>query len=203
MKRYMASAARVSEEAFRHTVLVAANRFKATWFELGKLLIKVRDDALFEPWGYETFEDYCWKELRVRRNTALKLTRSFAFLSKYEPKAVQNEEVADRAPPLEVVEVLAGADERGQISADEYRSIRDSIWEEEKPTPELRRELLQRFPRPEVTVTYETQLRRFAQNAKKLAADLRSNRRVPRAIVDRAAALAEDLEELAQGAEAA
>jgi hypothetical protein len=42
--------------SFRRTVLSAARRFKSTWFELGKLLVRVRDEAKYEEWGFETFE---------------------------------------------------------------------------------------------------------------------------------------------------
>ena len=61
---------------FRHTVLLAAKRFKSTWAELGKLLVQVRDEAKFEEWGYASFEAYCLKELHIQKQTALKLTRS-------------------------------------------------------------------------------------------------------------------------------
>lgn len=192
-----------STDPFRQTVWSAAKRFKATWVELGKLLIQVRDQASFEDWGYESFELYCSKELHIRRATALKLSRSFAFLSKYEPRRFDRDDVSEHAPPLEVVEVLADADERGQISPDEYRNIRDSIWAEEKSVPELRRELIERFPKPEQTASYGLLVRRWAQTARRLASDLRANRRIPRAVADRAAALAEDLEEVVEGAEAA
>ena len=60
-------AASVPPGTFRHTVLVAAKRFKSTWAELGKLLVQVRDESLWESWGYATFEAYCLKEEAERR----------------------------------------------------------------------------------------------------------------------------------------
>src|SRR5689334_4254591 len=96
-----------SAGSLRQSVLMAAKRFKSSWADLGKLLVKVRDERLYEEWGYPTFETYCAKEIHIRRATALKLTRSFDFLAKHEPRAVEAEDWPTRAPPFEVVEVLA------------------------------------------------------------------------------------------------
>jgi hypothetical protein len=184
---------------FRHTVLVAAKRFKSTWAELGKLLVQVRDEAKYEEWGYPSFEAYCLKELHIKKQTALKLTRSFSFLAKHEPpEAVREEDFPQRAPAFEVVEVLADAADRGQLSPAEYRSLRDSIWNPEKSATELKREFSERFPRPPPEPPPENvQLRRLAQMARKLASELSGTRKVPSAIAERAAALADDIEELA------
>ncbi|MBL9038918.1 MAG: hypothetical protein JNG84_10410, partial [Archangium sp.] len=37
---------------FRSTVAAAAKRFKSSWVELGKLLVQVNNEALFQEWGY-------------------------------------------------------------------------------------------------------------------------------------------------------
>lgn len=186
---------------FRHTVLTAAKRFKSTWAELGKLLVQVRDEAKYEEWGYPSFEAYCLKELHIKKQTALKLTRSFSFLAKHEaPEVLAEQEFPQKAPPFEVVEVLADAADRGQLSPSEYRSLRDSIWSEEKPANELKREFAERFPRPPPEPPPESlQVRRLAQAARKLASELSGCRRVPSAIAERASALAEDMEELSAG----
>lgn len=184
--------------SFRHNVVQAARRFKASWVELGKLLVKVRDDAQFSEWGYESFEQYCSKELHIRKATADKLVRSFSFLSRHEPRAVANDNIVELAPAFEVVEVLAGAEERGQLSADEYKSIRESIWNQEKPATELKREFVERFPPPAPPKPAEdVQVRKLALMARKLAAELKACKQIPSAVADRAAALAEDVEEVA------
>jgi hypothetical protein len=97
-----------------------------------------------------------------------------------------------------VVEVLADAADRGQLSPSEYRSLRDSIWNPEKPATELKKEFVERFPRPAPEPPPENlQVRRLAQTARKLASELSGCRKVPSAIAERAAALAEEVEELA------
>ena len=121
--------------------------------------------AFAEQWGYESFEAYCLKELHIRKNTALKLTRSFSFLAKHESADVlKDEDFPQRAPAFEVVEVLADAADRGQLSPAEYRSLRDSIWNPEKPATELKKEFAERFPRPPPQPPPESlQVRRVAQ----------------------------------------
>src|SRR5215813_1404014 len=175
----------------RHSVLMAARRFKSTWVELGKLLVKVRDEASYEEWGYPSLEIYCAKELHIRKQTVLKLTRSFSFLRKHEPKHLGGETM-DHAPPFEVVEVLADAEERGQLTAAEYRAIRDSLWDPQRPSADLRRELARRFPLPSPQVRSE--LHQAARAARRLVGQLRSCT-VPRATIERADALANELEE--------
>ncbi|MFZ5445738.1 MAG: hypothetical protein ACOZQL_37440 [Myxococcota bacterium] len=193
-------ASQVEAGSFRHTVLLAARRFKSSWVELGKLLTKVRHEALYQEWGFPSFEAYCLSELRIKKQTADKLTRNFGFLEKHEPQVMQTPELAEAAPAFEVVEVLAQAEERGQLSAQEYKSIRDSIWNQEKPTSELRRDLVERFPAPPPPERASdgggAELKRLWGLAKKLSAELHANRKVPTAIRERADALAQDLEEL-------
>ena len=186
----------VEPGSFRQTVLLAAKRFKSSWAELGKLLQKVRNDGTWEEWGYPSFETYCLSELRIKKQTADKLTRNFGFLEKHEPQVMRTPELAEAAPAFEVVEVLAQAEERGQLSAQEYKSIRDSIWNQEKPTSELRRDLVERFPAPEQKPNDTAELKRLWGLAKRLSAELHAQRKVPAAVRERADALAVDLEEL-------
>jgi len=64
MSRLEAATSALSEElpssSLRQTLLVTARRFKSIWFELGALLVRARDQASYQQWGYPTFEDYCW-----------------------------------------------------------------------------------------------------------------------------------------------
>src|SRR5262249_42726970 len=105
---------------------------------------------------------------------------------------------ARAAPAFEVVEVLAEAEERGTLGAEEYRSIRDSIWNPDRPVAEVRREMLDRFPRPapEPTPT-EQRLRQLARTARRLAEDLHACRGVPASVRTQADPLAGHVEALA------
>ncbi|PZR16638.1 MAG: hypothetical protein DI536_05625 [Archangium gephyra] len=192
----------VQPGSFRHTVLLAARRFKSSWVELGKLLTQVRHEGLYQEWGYGSFEAYCLAELRIKKGTADKLTRNFSFLEKHEPQVMKTPELAEAAPAFEVVEVLAQAEGRGQLSATDYKSIRDSIWNQEKPTSELRRDLTEKFPAPEVQLTDRAELKRLWSQTKRLVAELAASKNVPDAVKERAAALEADLAELATARDA-
>jgi hypothetical protein len=167
-----AKAHAVPQGTLRHTCLVAAKRFKSSWAELGKLLVRVKEEGSWEEWGYQSLEAYCLKELHLRQATVEKLIRSFSFLQRHEPRAVAREDFAD-----------------------------DTIWSPERPTSELKRDLVDRFPRPPPPPPADAvQLRRLAASAHKLHQDLSACRKVPKAVAERAAALASDVEELAQSA---
>ena len=73
-----------SGDAFREEVLRAARAFKASWTGLARVLTRVRDEALWESWGFPSFDAYCTRELRIRKATASKLTRSWSFLDRHE-----------------------------------------------------------------------------------------------------------------------
>jgi len=193
----MSGAATASQDAtgLRATVAAAARRFKSSWYELGRLLAQVRASDAWQGWGFDSFDAYCARELHIRRATADKLLRSYGFLQRHERG---QEEAPERAPPFEVVTVLADAEERGQLTERDYARVRDSIWDPGRTPSELRRELSERFPVPERTLEPSSQLLRFARTARRLATELRASSRVPAAAKRTAEALAEELEALVE-----
>jgi hypothetical protein len=92
--------ASLAHDPERAGVITAARRFKASWFELGELLTAVRRQERWRAWRHASFEDYCKKELHLRRETADKLTGSFTFLRARAPevvdRAIGNVQVAAR-----------------------------------------------------------------------------------------------------------
>lgn len=186
--------------SLRHQTLQTAQKFKTSWVELGSLLVRVRNEGAWEEWGFSSFEDYCSKELRIKRQTALKLTNSFAFLARHEKALFDSEQAPapeQSAPPFEVISVLAGAESRGQLSDKDYKELREKIWSEEQPT-EIVKQLAERYPTPpKPPPPPDLALRRYALTARKLAGDLRGCKKVPDAVAGRAEALADELEALA------
>jgi len=185
-------------DPFREEVLRAARAFKASWTGLAQVLTRVRDEGLWESWGFPTFEAYCGRELRIRKATALKLTRSWTFLDRHE-RGYRPDSAGARPPPaFEVVEVLAEAEARGALDAEEYRTIRDSIWDPDRPVAAVRRELNERFPRPAPEpAPVEVRLGQLARTARRLAEELRVCRGVPASVRTQADDLAASVESLA------
>ncbi len=111
----------------RYAILSAARDFKASWVALGERLTTVRDGGLYREWGYSSFEAYARRELRIRQDTANKLTRSFSFLREHEPKALE-ERTERELPPLDVVDLLSRARDRAQVSDDQLATIREEVF---------------------------------------------------------------------------
>ncbi|MED5465742.1 MAG: hypothetical protein VX699_13915 [Myxococcota bacterium] len=128
--------------SFRYQVLASAKDFKAIWVQMGDFLTKVREQSLYKEWGYKSFEIYCRKEVRIRQDTANKLTRSFSFVRDNEPEALAARGDQE-LPPLDVVDLLARARERTVVPEEELNTIREEVFHGEKePT---RQRLMKRF----------------------------------------------------------
>ena len=128
--------------SFRYQVLASARDFKAIWVQMGNFLTKVREDSLYEGWGHKTFEAYCRKEVRIRQDTANKLTRSFSFVRDNEPTVLAQQE-ENELPPLDVVDLLSRAKERTQVPQEQLDTIRQEVFHgEQEPT---RQRLMKRF----------------------------------------------------------
>ena len=69
-----------ADDAERVLVLERAKRFKRTWIELAEVLVKVREGETWHRWGFRSFDDYCARELRLKRGTVDKLCASYGFL---------------------------------------------------------------------------------------------------------------------------
>ena len=124
----------------RYKVLAATRDFKASWVALGSILTEVRERGIYKDWGYTTFETYCRRELRIKKDTAIKLTRSFSFLRDHEPDSL---DVRSELPPLDVVDLLSRARERTKVSDEQLRDIQEEIFSAEKmPT---RGQVMKRF----------------------------------------------------------
>ncbi len=184
----------------RRRVLEGARRFKAAWVEFARLLAEVRRGELWREWGYPTFERYCTGELYIKRGTAEKLTASYGFLERHEPRLAEGRGDG-AAPPFEVIEVLSRAEAAGRLSASGWRELRDEVLEH-APTPAaMNRTLTEKFgpapapPRP----SKEARLGRVAAGARRIAEACAAEGAVPRVLAARAAALAEELEALASG----
>lgn len=185
----------------RRRILEAARRYKASWVELARLLVQVKRDESWREWGHASFERYCTSELFIRKQTAEKLLASFGFLERHEPALARPRGEA-RAPPFEVIEVLSRAEAAGRLSESGWQELREEVLE--APTTALvNKRLTEKFgrPAPAPVPPRAERLTRLAAAARRVAEACRGERSLPAALVERAAALADSLEELAGGEE--
>jgi hypothetical protein len=188
------------EGSMRRRVLESARQFKASWVDLGRMLSEVKREALWRAWGYASFDAYCAKELFIRKQTAEKLTTSFGFLSRHEPSIVRGEGPR-LAPSFELIEVLSRAEAAGRLPEGGWEEMREDILASPPSPAALNRQLSERYgpaPRPEPQAEGE-RIERLVAMARRVASACAAEGGVPRAVAERARALADDLAELVEG----
>ena len=199
-EKLVARAEDLPEGSVRRRVLEGARRFKAAWVEFGRLLSEVRRGELWREWGHPSFERYCSRELFIRPATADKLTVSYGFLERHEPDLARSRGEA-RAPPFEVVEVLSRAEEAGRLSQAGWRELREEVLER-PPTPAaMSRKIAERFGPPPARAQPRKaeRLERLAALARRLAEACGGDPAIPKALAQRAADLAGEIDGLLRG----
>jgi hypothetical protein len=128
-------------DAERVDALAKARVFKRSWIELAETLSGINERESWSRWGYETFEEYCKKELYVTPSTAQKLLGSFRFLKTTAPRVIQRayEEPSAPVPTLRAVDFVARAEERGAANEETLDEIRRAAFEEGTDAPALNR----------------------------------------------------------------
>jgi hypothetical protein len=119
----------------RYQVLATAKRFKSSWVELGEKLLQIQKAAQFREWGYDSFEDYCSREIRIKKPTAQKLTLAYRYLEKDEPELLVRQTELKPLPDYRSVELLCQAREEKAFSEDEYAELRRAVIEDERSHP--------------------------------------------------------------------
>jgi len=132
-------------ESLRFHILNNAKNFKSSWVELGRALYSVYKDKMYKEWGYSTFDIYTVKEIGIRKQTALKLLRSYMFLEKEEPQYLRKEYLeetdAAKVPSYESVDVLRQAKNKKVLDKEDYEHIKKEIFEDGKDALIARKDL--------------------------------------------------------------
>jgi hypothetical protein len=119
----------------RYQVLDTAKRFKSSWVELGDKLLRVSNRTMYREWGYQSFEEYCVQEIRIRKQTAEKLTLAYRFMERHEPALLARREEPRPLPDFRTVDLLRQAKEEKGFSDEEYATLRKSAVEDERSHP--------------------------------------------------------------------
>ena len=165
-------------ESLRFQILQNAKNFKTSWIDLGQALYSVWKDKLFKDWGYLTFDAYTSKEIGVRKNTALKLLKTYYFLEKEEPHLVDKDYVktidASEVPNYESVDVLRMAKRKRTLGEDDYRRFRKDILEKGRDGREVKKDLTALIRQREELEPEEARRKRREATIKRLLTTLRS-----------------------------
>lgn len=134
----------IDQNSLRYHILQNAKDFKTSWIELGRALYTVSKDKLYKEWGYSSFDIYTSREIGIRKQTAMKLLRSYYFLEKEEPfylkKEYMEESGAANVPGYESVDVLRQAKNK-KVGGEEYAALKKEIFEKGKDACEVKKEL--------------------------------------------------------------
>ena len=172
----------------RAEALRGAAAFKRSWLEFAEILTRVRDEELWTGWGFDSFEDYCAKELHVRKDTALKLSGSYKFLERAQPKTLQRDGVKTALPDWRSLDVLAKHEGTTAARTNAFKELRDAVIDDglaPGPTNTRLKEILP--PPPVGPGDAKREAAKFAAQARRLLAALQSS-----------AALADDLDDPAK-----
>jgi hypothetical protein len=123
----------------RAEMIARVRRFKASWFELGEALTQLKRDEGFKKWGHASFDDYCKKELHLKRETADKLTGSFAFLRARAPEVLRRDGRDAPIPTYQAVDFLRRAEEESDAPEETLSEIRRVVLDEGAPLPKIAR----------------------------------------------------------------
>ena len=191
--------------SLRYRVLDRAKDFKASWLGLGQLLFTVWKDKLYKEWGYQEFNAYAAKEIGVRKETALKLLRSYSFLEKEEPRYLTREynegAEAKELPNYEAVDLLRRAKGNKELDKKDYARIRKYVLEDGKDVREVRKDLTQMVkdnaeldPEEARSEKRKVVLKRFLSTLKSVKKEIKASKMLPASIMKEADLLIEKLE---------
>ena len=194
-----------SGDSFRQEVLENAKHFKGSWIDLGRSLYSVWKDKKYREWGYNTFENYTSKEIGIRKETSMKLLRSYFFLEKEEPDYLRSqyrqEAPAGNIPTYETVDVLRLAKDKKGLDEQEYKQLKSQIFDKGKDALAVKKDLTALIrsreelgPEEAREKKRETVLKRMVSVLKSLSQEAKSSKLLPLALVKEAESLIHKLE---------
>jgi hypothetical protein len=135
----------MDRDSLRYRILESAKLFKTSWINLGQALYSVWKDKLYKEWGYNSIESYTAREIGIRKQTAMKLLRSYYFLEKEEPGYLKEDYTesaeAGSLPTYESVDVLRMAKNKKILDEEDYASLKKAIFEKGRDARDARRDL--------------------------------------------------------------
>jgi hypothetical protein len=191
--------------SLRYKILASAKSFKTSWIELGQALYSVFKDKLYKAWGFSTFDAYTSREIGIRKQTAMKLLKSYYFLEKEEPMYLQGyaDDSANIAslPNYETIDVLRLAKNKKTLDNADYARLKREIFEKGKDSREVRKDLTAIIRQREELEPEEARrrrkiatLRRFLGTLKSLKEEIEISKWLPTPLIKEAANLIHKLE---------
>lgn len=143
LKNIEAKMENLDVNSLRYHILESAKHFKCSWIELGRSLYSVWKDKMYKEWGYVSFDIYVAREIGIRKQTAMKLLKSYYFLEKEEPQYLKDEYAASaqpaHLPSYESVNVLRQAKNNKNLLEEDYRDLKKEVFEKGRDAQEIKK----------------------------------------------------------------
>jgi hypothetical protein len=173
--------ARLDTGSLRHHVLECAKEFKSSWIKLGEALYRIWQEKLYKDWGYLTFDAYTAKEIGVRKQTALKLLRSYCFLQKEEPAYLRRyySGAVDtaRVPSYNSVNTLRIAKGKKEIGEHNFAALKEQVLVKGRDEREVRKDLTALIRQREEVAPEDAQRKKRIAAIQRLLGTLKSIKR--------------------------
>jgi len=194
-----------SDNPLRQRMLEAAKNFKTSWIELGQSLYSVWKDKLYREWGYNNFDAYTSKEIGIKKQTSMKLLRSYYFLEKEEPWYLQSghrdDAETNTLPTYETIDVLRLAKNKKELDDQDYANFKKEIFQKGKDAGQARKELtalIRQRQELEPKEAWEERrkktVKRFLSILKSLKEEIKSSKLLSASVIKQADSLIEELE---------
>ena len=194
-----------ADNPLRQHVLENARDFKRSWIELGRSLYSVWKDKLYKGWGYQDFDNYTTKEIGIRKQTAMKLLRSYFFLEKEEPgylkESISEDAKAVNVPSYESVDLLRLAKEKKDLDGEDYANLKEAVFQKGKDSREIKKDLTSLIrqrqelePEEAWEQKRQTSIKRFIGLLKSLKDEIKGSKMLPASLVQDADAFIRRLE---------
>ncbi len=194
----------IDKDSVRYHILESARNFKVSWVDLGRALCSAWKDKLYKDWGYGTFEAYTAREIGIKKQTAMKLLKSYYFLEKEEPVYLKKDyDVAriSKVPSYENINLLRLAKSKKGLDRNDYTALKKEIFEDGKDVSQVKKDLTAMIRQREELDPQEARekrkiatLKRFIGTLKALKQEIETSKLVPAEIIKEAESLIKKLE---------
>jgi hypothetical protein len=196
----------LDQNSLRYHILESAKKFKTSWIDLGRALYSVWKDKLYKGWGYEKIETYVSREIGIRKQTAMKLLRSYYFLEKEEPQYLKEDYTssaqAGLVPSYESVDILRLAKNKKELDTQDYDRLKKDVFEKGRDCRDVKRDLTALIRQREELNPQEAYqkkrlgtIRRFLGALKAIKQEIEISKLLPNPLIKEAAQLIKKLEE--------
>ncbi|MFA6217595.1 MAG: hypothetical protein WDL87_08125 [Candidatus Omnitrophota bacterium] len=168
----------IDKDSLRYQILENVKSFKTSWVDLGQALYSVWKDKMYKQWGYSSFDIYTAKEIGIKKDTAMKLLRSYYFLEKEEPTYLKKEYAenteAAAMPSYDTINVLRLAKEKKVLDDDDYADLKKDVFQKGKGAGEVKKDLTAMIRQRNELAPEEAREQRRTTTIKRFLSTLRS-----------------------------